>query len=79
MPLPIISTMGTVSWTVALIAAAVAHRRAGSSWVIVVGLGIAGPLFGFGHPLFLGVIGMGGLLAAAVAFELGRPPTPAPG
>lgn len=72
MPLSVVSAVGTVSWTVALLAAAVAHQRAGSSWWMVVGLGLAGPLFGFGHPLFLGVVGMAGLLTAAVVSELGR-------
>jgi hypothetical protein len=62
MPLPVISTIGVVSWTVVLLAAAVAHRQAGSSWVVVVGLALAGPLFGFGHPFITGVIGMAGLL-----------------
>lgn len=72
MPLPVISTIGVVSWTAVLLATAVAHRQAGSSWVVVGGLALAGPLFGFGHPFITGVIGMAGLLAATVALELGR-------
>jgi hypothetical protein len=72
MPLPVISTIGTVSWTVTLLAAAVAHKQAGSSWIVVMGLALAGPLFGFGHPFITGVIGMAGLLAATVVVELGK-------
>jgi hypothetical protein len=69
MPIPVISTLGVVSWTLALLAAALAHWRAGSPRLAVLGLALAGPLFGFGHPLVLGVIGMAGLLLAAVALE----------
>jgi hypothetical protein len=72
MPLPVISTIGTVSWTVTLLAAAVAHKQAGSSWIVVIGLALAGPLFGFGHPFITGVIGMAGLLAATAVVELGK-------
>jgi hypothetical protein len=76
MPLPMISTMGTLSWTVVLLAAAVAHWRAGSSWIVAGGLALAGPLFGFGHPFVTGVIGMAGLLVAAIVLELrGGPQT----
>lgn len=71
-PLPIVSTLGVVSWTAALLAAAVAHWRAGSSWIVVGGLALAGPLFGFGHPFITGLIGMGGLAAAGVAVEWRR-------
>lgn len=71
MPLPLISTAAVVSWTGTLLAAAVAHYRAGSSWLAVGGLALAGPLFGFGHPLVFGVIGMAALLVAAAAIELG--------
>ena len=72
MPLPVISTIGTVSWTVMMLAAAVAHQRAGSSWIVVVGLALAGPLFGFGHAFITGVIAMAGLLAATVVVEMGK-------
>jgi hypothetical protein len=73
-PMPIVSTLGVVSWTAALLAAAVAHWRAGSSWIVVAGLALAGPLFGFGHPFFTGIIGMAGLLAAALTIELRASP-----
>lgn len=73
MPLPIVSTLGVVSWTVALLAAALAHYQVRSPWLAVAGLALAGPLFGFGHPYFTGVIGMAGLLTATLALELGQP------
>lgn len=76
MPLPIISTIGTASWTVALLAAAVAHHRAGSPRLAVIGLALAGPLFGFGHPLVFGLIGMAGLLVAVVYLEWVSPSRP---
>jgi hypothetical protein len=69
MPLPIVSTLGTLGWTAALLAAAVAHARAGSPLLAVAGLAVAGPLFGFGHPFVTGLIGMGGLVVAAIALE----------
>jgi hypothetical protein len=69
-PMPIISTVAVMSWTAALLAAAVAHWRAGSSWLAVGGLALAGPLFGFGHPFVTGVIGMAGLTVAALTVEL---------
>lgn len=72
MPLPVISTAGPLSWTVALVAGALAHHGAGSSRLIVIGLALAGPLFGFGHPLVFGVIGMVGLLLAAFVLEFGH-------
>ncbi len=72
-PIPIVSTLAVVSWTVALLAAALAHYRVGSSWVAVGGVALAGPLSGFGRPLFTGVVGMAALRAAAVSIELGRP------
>jgi hypothetical protein len=71
LPMPIISTIAVVSWSAALVSAAVAHWRAGSSWIVVIGLAIAGPLFGFGHPYITGVIGMAGLAVAVIALELG--------
>lgn len=70
MPIPIISTLGPVSWSLALLAAAVAHHRHGSPRLAVLGVALAGPLFGFGHPVLAGMIGMAGLLAAAIAFEV---------
>lgn len=71
-PMSIISGLAVVVWTAALLAAAVAHRRAGSSWMAVGGLALAGPLFGFGHPHIAGLLGMAGLLAAAMAIESHR-------
>lgn len=73
LPMPIISTVAVVSWTGTLLAAAVAHWRAGSSWLAVGGLALAGPLFAFGHPFITGVIGMAALLVAAVVLEFDRP------
>jgi hypothetical protein len=71
-PLPIVSTVAVLSWTATLLAAALAHWRARSSWVAVAGLALAGPLFGFGHPLFAGVLGMAALAAAGAAIERNR-------
>lgn len=73
-PLPIVSTLAVVSWTAALLAAALSHYHARSPRVAVAGLALAGPLFGFGHPYITGVIGMAGLLVAALAIELNRSP-----
>lgn len=72
MPLPIISTMGTLSWTAALLAAAAAHAQARSPIIAVIGLALAGPLFGFGHPFVTGLIGMAGLAIAGVVIESSR-------
>jgi hypothetical protein len=69
MPVPIISTMATFSWTAALLAAAAAHAQARSPVIAVIGLALAGPLFGFGHPFVTGLIGMAGLAVAGVAIE----------
>jgi hypothetical protein len=71
MPLPVVSTIAVVLWSITLLAAAIAHWRADSPWIVVAGLALAGPLFGFGHPYITGIIGMAGLLVAAVVIELG--------
>jgi len=77
-PLPLFGALGPLSWTLALLAAAVAHFRVGSSWIIVFGLAIAGPLFGFGHPLITGPIAMLGLIVAAAVREFSVPATVRP-
>ena len=71
-PIPILGLLGPLSWTLALLSAAGAHRRAGSPVVVVVALALAGPLFGFGHALISGPIAMASLLAAAVVLERER-------
>lgn len=68
-PIPIVGALGPLSWTIALGAAAVAHWRAGSPLLAVIGLSVAAPLFGFGHPLITGPIAMGAFLVAAVLIE----------
>ena len=74
MPIPILGALGPLSWTLALGAAAVAHFRAGSHLLVVLGLAVAAPLFGFGHAFITGPIAMAGLVLAAAALEFGRRP-----
>jgi hypothetical protein len=56
--------LGTASWLVALIAAAVAWRRAGAGWLTTGALALAGIVFAVGHPSPTGTIGMAILLVA---------------
>jgi hypothetical protein len=76
-PIRVFSIAGPLAWLIATVAAALAHQRAGSGPVVVAGLALAGPLFGFGHPYLTGQLAMAGLLVAAVALERHRrrPPT----
>jgi hypothetical protein len=79
-PIPITGALGPTTWLVTLGAAAIAHYRAGSSILVVVGLALAAPLFGFGHSLISGPIGMAGLLVAVAVHERSAHPNrrPAP-
>ena len=71
-PLWIFAVAGPLSWVIATGAAAAAHHRAGSGLVVVAGLLIAGPLFGFGNPLITGPLAMLALLTAALLVERRR-------
>ena len=73
-PIWVFSTLGPLSWVVAAGAAGLAHLRAGSGWIVAAPVALAGPLFGFGHPLLTGPIGM--LLLAFAAVALARNPPP---
>jgi hypothetical protein len=74
MPIPIVSALGPLSWTIALGSAAVAHWRAGSPIVAVIGLALAAPLFGFGHAFITSPIAIAALLVATVVIERRRSP-----
>lgn len=72
MPVPLIATAAILSWVVAVGAAAIAHARARSPLPVVIGLVAATVFFALGHPGVTGVLGMVGLLVAAVAVGFGR-------
>lgn len=62
--LNVLAIVGTGAWLVALVAAAVALRRSGATWVVFVCLVLAGLVFSVGHPAPFGPMGMGFLLVA---------------
>jgi hypothetical protein len=73
-PIPVISVLAIASWMVALGAAALAHRRAGSPIAAVAGFGVAAVVFGLGgHPGITGVIGMAGIVVAVVVLATRGP------
>lgn len=71
MPVPLIATAAILSWVVAVGSAAVAHARARSPLLVVIGLAAATVFFALGHPGITGVLGMVGLLIAAAAVAFG--------
>jgi hypothetical protein len=74
-PLWLFGPLAQLCWVGAVIAAAVAHRRAGSHLVAVAGL-IVAAAFAV-HPRLTGVLAMAGLLVAAVLIELKPRPSQA--
>ena len=68
----VLGGLGSLAWLVALVAAAVALRRAGAGTLAVVCLVLAGVVFGIGHPAPFGPIGMGFLLIAIWRLEAAR-------
>jgi hypothetical protein len=71
LPIMLVSIFGPLCWALAIGAAALAHRLAGSHWLVVVGLALTAVVFAWGHPGVTGVIAMGGLLTAVLVHELG--------
>lgn len=65
--------LGSVAWFVALVAAALAWRRAGAGTLTVAALALAGLVFAIGHPAPFGTIGMAFLLIAYWRLELVEP------
>jgi hypothetical protein len=65
----VLGGVGSLAWLVALMAAAVALRRAGAGTLAVVCMVLAGVVFGIGHPAPFGPIGMVFLLIAVWRLE----------
>ena len=61
--------VGVVAWVVAMLAVAVANRRAGASGAVVALLAVAGVSFGFDHGFPTGTIGMAALFLAGLLLE----------
>ena len=70
--LNILGGVGSIAWIVALVAAAVALRKAGAGTLAVACVTLAGVVFGIGHPAPFGPIGMVFLLIAAWRLEAAR-------
>lgn len=70
--LNILGGLGSIAWLVALVAAAVALRKAGAGTLAVACLVLAGVVFAIGHPAPFGPIGMVFLLIAAWRLEAER-------
>ena len=68
-PIGLVIVVADLAWVVALIASAVALRRAGASWLVVGTLVLAGIAFGIDHPFPFGTVGMIGLLLAVVLLQ----------
>ena len=66
-----IVAVGLVAWLVAMLAAAMANRRAGSSGAVVALLAVAAVSFGFDHGFPTGTIGMAALFLAGLLVERG--------
>ena len=58
--------VGVVAWVVAMLAVAVANRRAGASGAVVALLAVAAVSFGFDHGFPTGTIGMAALFLAGL-------------
>jgi hypothetical protein len=70
-----LALIGIGAWLVFGVSAAVAHRRAGSGWLVVAGLAL-GSLFAAGHGSLPGAIPLFAL--AAAGWKLSRPVRPEP-
>jgi hypothetical protein len=64
--------VGTSAWLVALVATALALRRAGASRRVAALLGVSGVALAIDHPFPTGTIAMACLLAAAMRGKRGR-------
>lgn len=62
--------LGAMGWVVAMVAAAVAHRRSGAGWIVVALIGLSA-LFVI-HPPPVGPLALACLAAAALLIELAR-------
>jgi hypothetical protein len=67
----VLSLVGTGAWVVAMITAAMAHRRAGTSRVTFVLLIMAGVFLLGGHPFPFGTLAFGSFFIAAAWMEFG--------
>jgi lysylphosphatidylglycerol synthetase-like protein (DUF2156 family) len=61
--------VGVAAWVVAMLAVAVARRRAGASGTAVALLAVAAVAFGFDHGFPTGTVGMAALFLAALSLE----------
>jgi hypothetical protein len=69
LPTLFVIVVGVVAWVMAMLAVAVARRRAGASGMAVTLLVVAAVAFGFDHGLPTGTIGMVALFLAALSLE----------
>jgi hypothetical protein len=69
LPTLYVVAVGVVAWVVAMLAVAVARRRAGASGVTVALLAVAAVSFGFDHGFPTGTIGMAALFLAGLLLE----------
>jgi len=67
--------IGTLSWAVAVVAAAVALRRAGASWTATIPLALAGVIGAYDHAAPYGPVAMALFLFAAYVLSRPRKPT----
>jgi hypothetical protein len=69
LPTLYVVAIGMAAWVVAMLAVAVARRRAGASAMTVALLAVAAVSFGFDHGFPTGTIGMAALFLAALSIE----------
>ena len=69
LPTPYVVGTGMLAWVVAMLAVAVARRRAGASGVAVALLAVAAVSFGIDHGFPTGTIGMAALFLAGLLLE----------
>jgi len=74
-PVPLmIDLIGSLSWAVAVVAAAVALRHAGAPWTATIPLGLAGLIGAYDHAAPYGPVAMALFLTAAVVLSRPRKP-----